>query len=629
MDHKIRITFIAPYQELEQEVEKAFQQLGYPNVYYKVLSLTPDEEPLISQLESDVIISRGLAAAFFHTLKIPTVELSTTGYDLILAVQKAVRKFHSDHLAVIGTESMIFDTLKFSTIFPGIQVDCYRITSRSQIGAYIQKARDSGASALIGGRSLLEHAAAEHVPCMMVENSTESIIKSIEMAMQLVEATREERAKADRVAKIMDYSFSGILSTDINGNLSDINRKACAILGVQRDSALGQHISRIIPGIDVDEIILHGKKLLDELCHVGSSVVSINCVPIEGDKNNSGAVITCQEAQEVQKTEAKIRKKILQKGFVAHYHFSDIIGEDAAMQAVLARAERFSNNQANILLYGETGVGKELFAQSIHNASGRSKGPFVAINCAALPEQLLESELFGYVEGAFTGAARGGKMGLFEIAHCGTIFLDEIGDLSLKLQGRLLRVLQEKEIVRLGDDHVVPVDIRIISATNKDLASEVAQGNFRSDLMYRLDVLKLTIPPLRHRKKDIVPLFWHFVQEYRTQGDLPLYQRIAAEAVSLLENYEWYGNVRQLRNAAQRLSILWDQEEVPVEAVCEALEIEEGQGGREASPQPDAIDAQRIQEALEKAHYKKSAAAQLLGIDRSTLWRKMQKYHLD
>lgn len=182
------------------------------------------------------------------------------------------------------------------------------------------------------------------------------------------------------------------------------------------------------------------------------------------------------------------------------------------MDSVISDAINFSYSDSNILIYGETGTGKELFAQSIHNSSTRRNNPFVAINCSALPENLLESELFGYVEGAFTGAAKGGKMGFFEMAHKGTIFLDEIGDISPKLQSRLLRVLQEKEIIRLGNDTVIPIDVRVISATNKNLKEAVAAGEFRQDLLYRLDVLELNLPPLRKRGADISLLLTHYIE---------------------------------------------------------------------------------------------------------------------
>ena len=620
----VYIIFVAPYAALTEDIEAVFLQLGRADVRYKILVVDPDKEARVEQLDGDVIISRGFSAAFFRTLKIPTVEMSTTGYDLILAVHSCLSRYHCRRLALIGRPSLLYDTRSFPLLFPQVQVDSYPTEERNQVDEQIDLALQRGAEAVIGGRSVFQAAARRGIPAVMIENSRESILRSIEMAIQLAEATRAERAEKARIAKIMDYSFNGILSTSRTGAIADINRRACAICGVRREDILGQHISRLIPSIDIDNVIRRGEILTDEVCRVGSSLVSLNCVPIEGKGENTGAVLSFQEAQDIQKSEAKIRKKILQKGFVAHYVFSDIVGQDPAMRRTLERARRFSANQANVLIYGETGSGKELFAQSIHNASRRSTGPFVAINCAALPEQLLESELFGYVEGAFTGAAKSGKIGLFEAAHKGTIFLDEIGDLSLKLQGRLLRVLQEKEIVRLGDDHVIPIDVRIVSATNKDLRREVEAGNFRSDLMYRLDVLRLQIPPLRQRRGDILPLLMFFLKVHCGGEEKPLFTHIDPEARQLLEQYPWPGNVRQLQNAAQRICILCDTTTVTAAAVQEALDLPD------AAQVPETGDERsRILQALQQTQFHRSQAAALLHMDRSTLWRKMKKYGFD
>ncbi len=228
----------------------------------------------------------------------------------------------------------------------------------------------------------------------------------------------------------------------------------------------------------------------------------VNCVPAPDNSGNTGCVLTFQDTSRIQADELQVRKKLRHSSFQAKYQFSNILHKSRIMDSVISDAMTYSYSDSNILICGETGTGKELFAQSIHNSSPRKNHPFVAINCSALPENLLESELFGYVEGAFTGASKGGKMGFFELAHKGTIFLDEIGDVSPNLQSRLLRVLQEREVVRLGSDTVIPVDVRVISATNKNLKEEVANGRFRQDLLYRLDVLELNLPPLRNREQD-------------------------------------------------------------------------------------------------------------------------------
>jgi transcriptional regulator with PAS, ATPase and Fis domain len=288
-----------------------------------------------------------------------------------------------------------------------------------------------------------------------------------------------------------------------------------------------------------------------------------------------------------------------------------------------------------VLIMGESGTGKEMFAQSIHNASSRRKGPFVAVNCAALPENLLESELFGYAEGAFTGASRGGKMGLFEMGHRGTIFLDEISEISPKLQGRLLRVLQEREIMRLGDDRVIPVDVRVITATNQDLGRMMQENLFRTDLYYRVDILRLVIPPLRERREDIVPMMRHFLEFYCLRSKKE-FKEIDLDTQNLLSGYHWPGNVRELRNVAERLAVLGSiggiesrdvegmlsqpfAKKIISKAVTNIrpVNVESGRGN---------LNRSLLIQVLEESNYHYGKAAARLGISRTTLWRRLKDF---
>ncbi|KJR46531.1 Response regulator of zinc sigma-54-dependent two-component system [Desulfosporosinus sp. I2] len=259
------------------------------------------------------------------------------------------------------------------------------------------------------------------------------------------------------------------------------------------------------------------------------------------------------EFKQVKKREEEHQRKVsAAKGLVAHYTFRDLVG--SALKDTIAKAERFSQVEATVLIWGESGTGKELFAQSIHADGPRSNGPFVALNCVAVPESLLESELFGYHEGAFTGAKKGGKSGLFELANGGTLFLDEIGKMSLNLQAGLLRVLQTKEVRRLGGDRVIPVDVRIIAASNEDLQAAVDAGQFRSDLYYRLNVLNLFLPSLRQRKQDIPDLIEFLMNKLVAKlGYRPVLSR---EFIQAIEDYNWPGNVRQLENVLERYAVL-------------------------------------------------------------------------
>ena len=285
------------------------------------------------------------------------------------------------------------------------------------------------------------------------------------------------------------------------------------------------------------------------------------------------------------------------------------------MQQRLILAHKYAKTDANVLILGETGTGKELFAQSIHNASARSQYPFVAVNCAALPEHLLESELFGYSEGAFTGAKKGGKEGLFELAHRGTIFLDEIGEMPINLQAKLLRVLQEKELRRIGDNKIIPVDVRIISATNITIRRKILDGDFRSDLYYRINLLEMHLLPLRERPDDIEWIFTNLLEQHSRAHGLPV-PKVTPEVLALVRRYPWYGNVRELRNFSERLIILNEGTEITPEqlrltGLADGIaEISDGPAERNTPAQP---------------YKRKEDIAREMGISRTTLWRRSKK----
>jgi transcriptional regulator with PAS, ATPase and Fis domain len=311
------------------------------------------------------------------------------------------------------------------------------------------------------------------------------------------------------------------------------------------------------------------------------------------------------------------------KGHKARYTFADYLGESAAMREAISRAVRISSTDRPLLIYGETGTGKEIIAQSVHNVSRRRNNPFVAVNCASLTENLLESELFGYVEGAFTGARRGGKPGLFEIANRGSIFLDEVSEIPLSLQARLLRVLQENEVMRLGHDRVIPVDVRLIAASNKDLEAMVRAGFFRQDLFYRLNVLSLRLPPLRERPGDIGLLARHFLSESGSRTER-LEIVMTPEALSLLEEYDWPGNVRELRNVCERLQVFASDPKIKAEDLLRVLDIPGRIRPRRLprSARPTAAD---VHNALRKASGHHGQAAAALGMSRTTLWRRLRE----
>ncbi|GHU63123.1 Fis family transcriptional regulator [Clostridia bacterium] len=373
----------------------------------------------------------------------------------------------------------------------------------------------------------------------------------------LVEKGYDLRRMVDRLESsernfrmICEMSTNGIIGIDLQDKMIICNQSACAQIGMDRETILTSGYQSIFAEDErLLEIIAGRENVVDMLATVCGKNVVINTYGIDVI-NTGNYFVNLVLVDTIQNTEIKVRQTIAQKGFAARYKFSDIQGKSEAIKETLSFAKKCAKCDLNVLITGESGTGKELFAQAIHNASNRSRMPFVAFNFAALPEPLIESELFGYEGGAFTGALKTGKAGLFELAHNGTLFLDEIGDASLSVQARLLRVLEEKEVMRIGASKNIPINVRIICATNKSLAASVHEGSFRRDLLYRIDVLPLRIPNLRSRKEDILPILSNIAKEYR------IHRILSPEILLLFQAYDWPGNARELRTAVQYLSII-------------------------------------------------------------------------
>ena len=286
----------------------------------------------------------------------------------------------------------------------------------------------------------------------------------------------------------------------------------------------------------------------------GRSIV-VNRKDIQYFGEPGGSYFNFQEVTYIRQLEQNLSRKLRERGLTAHYSFSDVLSQSPRMLQCIDLARRIAGTDFTVLIMGESGTGKELLAQSIQNESARSKQPFVAVNCAAVPENLLESELFGYAGGSFTGALKEGKEGLFEQANNGTVFLDEIGDMPMMLQAKLLRVLQERQIMRVGSNRLTQVNIRVLAATNRNLQERIRAGQFREDLYYRLNALSLIVPPLRERPEDILPLLNHFLRQ-QNRGDLAF----SPEALERLQAYAWPGNIRELGNVANHITLMAERE---------------------------------------------------------------------
>ncbi len=322
-----------------------------------------------------------------------------------------------------------------------------------------------------------------------------------------------------------------------NNSLSDILDIQSNIIGKNMDELENENIKKIFSL----------SKAHDEVIKFNNKYLNVNKYNIESFGKITGYYFCIQEITYIRKLEQNLSKKLREKGQVARYTFDDIKTVSMKMERTKKLGMKIAESDYTILITGESGTGKELMAQSIHNASPRHSQPFIAINCAAMPENLLESELFGYEEGAFTGALKGGKKGLFEQANNGTIFLDEIGDMPIYLQSKLLRVLQENQVMRVGGENVIDIDVRVIAATNKNLLEMIKGDRFRADLYYRINVLPINIPPLRERKEDIEVMLKHFMKRKRA---------ISQGVQDIINAYEWPGNIRELKNTAMYINIM-------------------------------------------------------------------------
>ncbi len=365
---------------------------------------------------------------------------------------------------------------------------------------------------------------------------------------KLSETLAHAKLLQKRSEVILDEFEDGVVSVNQYDRVNLANKSALEILGQDENKFLHSRFHETIRNFKkVADLIeeTHPEDKSAGIYNYHGKQLVLSKIPVVGTPTENH-IYTFREIARIQRFEKSVRAKLAAKGYVTKYDFHDIWGQSAKLRDLIEKAERFARTERSILITGQSGTGKELFAHAIHHSSMRRDGPFVAVNFAGISENLIESELFGYADGAFTGARKGGKTGLFEQAHGGTIFLDEIGDASPSVQSRLLRVLQEREVMKVGGSKIVPVDVRVVAATNADLGQAIEQGRFRRDLYYRLNTLPLTIPSLRERSADVLYIFnRHLVQTYNIK------KAISSNARAALEGFDWPGNIRELINTAE------------------------------------------------------------------------------
>lgn len=615
------IEFILPYSNLGPAVKQAFNEHPQKNNMDCKISFIAHDQVKSSEIKGDIVIARGLTAAYLNKKfkgEFTVLEIPMTGYDILRAIQKVNKLFGQCRIAFIATEGVIYGLEEQMENLIS-SVSTYEISFDSDIPSVIRQAISDGADAIIGGNEVVTLAEEMGYSGVRIETGRQGIRQVLDEAWNIHISKLEEELRVSRLNAVIENIEEGIIACDENKKITLCNLFAQNLLGKTMSEIMGKSLGEVESGLDKISFTSLKQSEAVYFLTINGIKVAVNRIPVlVSDKFYSGTIVL-QKMSNIERLENESRILATSRGLVAVYKFEDIIGNSSLINESKKLALSYSQVNANVLLLGETGTGKELFAQSIHNASNRRNNPFVAINCAALPESLLESELFGYVEGAFTGALRTGKPGLFELAHKGTIFLDEISEMSYSLQGRLLRVLEERSIMRLGHDKIIPIDVRIIAASNQNLEKLVEDKKFRQDLFYRLDVLRLEIPPLRNRVSDIPDLMNNFISHFDKHNKVPRHM-IDPSVFPYLQSLSWPGNVRQLRNLCERLSTivvysLITRKEIDMCIPC-------------GNKQEILTEKDKILNALQQNAGNKTLTAEYLGIDRSTLYRKLRQYKL-
>ncbi|HWQ74111.1 MAG TPA: sigma 54-interacting transcriptional regulator [Syntrophomonas sp.] len=621
-----QIVFLAPDEKV-MTTAQALAVDGFSDIFVARGSLGEGLKAALKLAEegAEIFIARGGTANAIRNsgLPITVVEVATTGFDIIRAVDKA--KKYGNRIAALSHSDL---TKGVETLGSIMDVDIRQyhlnnITNESEAKAVIQQVFSEGADVIIGGYANTRVVRELNRPAVTIEIGAEGILQAFTEAKLIVEAQNQEKARANLFRALLDYAYEGIISVDSDNRIVFFNPVAGSILGGQAEKVVGKKASDLWPELDLEKVLHQGREELGQILKIGDIDVLCNTVSVNVKGKPVGAVATFQEVSKIQQMEAQLRRRIYADGHVAYNTFKDIIGASPSLKRVVKIAKEYAITDSSVLILGESGTGKEMFAQSIHNYSDRSNGPFVAVNCAALPGQLLESELFGYVGGAFTGASSRGKPGLFEVAHEGTIFLDEIAEMDYLTQGKLLRALQERKIMRLGSDKIIPVNVRVLTATNKNLKKMVMDKTFRGDLYYRLNVLKLRIPPLRDRYEDIKLLAEYFLTAHTSI--MKHHLQLSPDAIRELCKYDWPGNIRELQSIMERLSAIYKHSVVDAETIRKLLLEETEEEFIQDTPFL-SDEENNIRKTLDLTGGNYSEAARILGIGRSTLWRKIKKY---
>jgi propionate catabolism operon transcriptional regulator len=588
-----------------------------------------DAPPKLSP--SDVLVCGHQTSLFLqnrHAVK--SIPVKITGFELLRSINEAIA--YSREITIINFLTDIPEIEEYAFLLNiKLRQLCFR--HPEELTDIFTKLKAEGCKVVIGS-SLICDQAEKHGMKSIFIYSSEGMREALNFAVQMISRYLRETERAETFKSIVDYSYTGIIGVDGNSLISTFNPAAEKTLGLKAETVIGKRIEDTFPDLKLEEGEGTFLPRVNQLGSYGKKSILFSSVPIKVNNRCYGQVTVLHDAESIRKAEEKIRRDLHKKRFVTQYTFDDIAGNSAVLRRTIDKAKMFAMSDSAVLITGETGTGKELIAQGIHNSSSRRLRPFVSINCGALTESLLDSELFGYESGSFTGARAEGKTGLFEMAHSGTIFLDEVGEILPSVQVRLLRVLQEKEVMRIGGDRLIPINVRIIAATNQDLWGLVQSGKFRHDLYYRLNVLELRLPPLRDHLEDIPDLIRSILAR-KSPSLSRVLEGPCAEIFQILQRYSWPGNIRELENIVERFSVLVQNVKPDLDAYVSVLKdcftarpnvyhMAKTHSHPFSTKKPP-VTKDTILGALDTLDGNKSAAANMLGISRTTLYRKIKK----
>ncbi|WP_280192551.1 propionate catabolism operon regulatory protein PrpR [Delftia sp. PS-11] len=614
----------------------------------------------------DALVAAGASGAWVRErVDIPVAMVEVRGFDLLqaLASARAMAQARSaadtPRIGLVSFGQPSPQLARFDALF-GSGIVQFSYHGPEDAPACVRALQKAGVGAVVAPGLVADLAEQAGIPSVLLYSDA-AVLQALHDAVLLARHRHAERARHQRLETVLGQLQDGVVAVDTRGAIQALNPAMAALLGAPAQALHGRLLDEVAPALGMAQVLRSPglePEGSEDVVQLALRTLAVRRAPILENGQFTGALLVCRDPAAIQRADRHLRANRSLRGAGVRWRIEDYAGYSVAARRVRRFARQFAASDATVLIQGESGTGKELLAQGMHRASRRAAQPFLAVNCAALGESLLESELFGYDEGAFTGARRGGKTGLVEAAHTGTLFLDEIGDMPLALQSRLLRVLQEREVLRVGATTPVPVDLRVIAATHADLAQLVERGAFRRDLYYRLAVLRLSVPALRERGAGDVQalaqrmlaqrlhaLHQHALRQHcsaASQADALRLQRLLSVLLEHAAGYGWPGNARELDNWVERLLACRDDLD---DGLCDGAGPAGVQPWLEVFPEcrpraPDTsatagrpamlrdarreAERRRVREVLQEVQGDQRRACEILGISRATLWRRLR-----